>query len=95
MNWKYDSIAQEHQLSYEGGILARIQNNPRRKGGIKVSTMISAIYFSMKKQEKLEKQKKEWVAYHKIFKNKTEASTYITRKKEIVKKFIQVREKEA
>ena len=95
MKWKYESLTQEHQLAYEKSILAKIQLYPTKKGHYKVISMISGIYYGQKIQEKMEKQKKEWVAYRKKFPDKASANEYITRKRDEVLRFIKAREKEA
>ena len=95
MNWIYESLGQEHQLVFQKSILARIVISFTKKGKFVAITMISGIYFSAKTQERLEKEKKEWVAYRKKFKTKSDANEYVKRKKEVVLKFIKSREKEA
>ena len=94
MNWKYDSVVQEHQLVDGKNVLARVQSSPRKRGGFTVTTLIYGIYFGLKKQLLLEKQKKEWVASRKKFKDKETANEYIARRKQGVQKFISAREKE-
>jgi hypothetical protein len=94
MQWKYDSTVQEHQLNYNKTVLARIQTTPLKHGGFKVITLISGIYFGMKRQLALEKQKKQWVAYRKRLLDREQVNLYIGRKKEAVQKFIEAREKE-
>ena len=95
MNWIYDSIVLEHKLVYEKSVLARIQIVANKKGGFKVTTLISAIYFGARTQAQFERQKKEWVAYRKKFKDRSSANAYIGRKKEAVLRFVKAREKEA
>lgn len=94
MHWKYDSLVQEHQLVYNKSVLARIQSAPLKHGGLRVSTLISGIYFGMQKQLRLEKQNKEWVCHRRKFQQKDSANLYIRRKKENVQRFIKAREKE-
>jgi hypothetical protein len=94
MQWRYDSQIQEHQLAYNKTILARIQVTPLKRGGMKVVTMVSGIYFGRKTQEELEHQKKQWIACRKKYKDKDSANQYIARKKEAVLRFILAREKE-
>lgn len=95
MQWKYDTLLQEHQLVSDKSILAKIQMNATKKGRYKVTTVISWIYYGKKLQNTMEKHKNEWVAYRKKFKDKPRANDYIVRKKECVLKFIKQREKEA
>ncbi len=95
MKWKYESLTQEHQLVYEKSVLVKIQLYPTKKGHYKVTTMISGIYYGQRIQKKLEKQKKEWVAYRKKFADKTSANEYINRKRDEVLRFVKAREKEA
>lgn len=75
-------------------VLARICTVGSKKGNVKVITLIEACYFGMATQKKLEKQKKQWVAYRKKFADRDQASSYIERKKQAVSKFIAAREKE-
>ncbi|NUM36888.1 MAG: hypothetical protein HUU50_20275 [Candidatus Brocadiae bacterium] len=95
MNWKYESLTQEHQLIDGKSILVKIQLYPTKKGNYKVISIISGIYYGQKIQKKLETQKKEWVAYRKKFPNKTQANEYINRKREAISRFIKARESEA
>ena len=95
MQWKHEPLVQEHQLLYNQTILARIQLVPVKKGGFKVVTLISGIYFGTRLQQELERQKKQWVAYRKKFADREQANLYIARKKEVVTKFVTAREKEA
>jgi len=94
MRWKYSISVQEHQLVYQESVLARIQMLPKKRGGYKVTTLISGIYFGAKKQKYLEKRNREWVAYRKKFHKKENAERYISRKKAEVLRFIKAREKE-
>lgn len=94
MNWKYETAIQEHQLSYQKSVLARIMVGLMKRGGFKVTTLISAIYYGNHKQRRLEKRNREWVALRKKFKDKESAELYITRKKAEVLRFIAAREKE-
>ena len=94
MQWKYDSMVQEYQLQFNKTLLARIQTTQLKRGGLKVSSMISSLYFSIKTQEKMARQRTQWVAYRKRFANKDDAHKYIARKKEEMLKFILAREKE-
>ncbi len=93
MNWKYSNIHQEHQLLDGGQTLARIQVKQKKKN-FRVITLLSFIYVGTKRQEKLEKQKKEWFTHHKKLKDRKDVTAYIERKKEAVKKYITCREKE-
>ena len=95
INWKYDNVLHEYQLLYQNSVLARIQTTPRKKGGVVVKSLISAIYFGYKRQEYLEKHNNEWVAYRKKFKERDLANAYINRKKDEISRFITIREKEA
>lgn len=95
MIWKYEGLVQEHQLIDGKTIIARIFLNPTRKGKFRVTTLISMIYFGQKKQKYLERHKREWLAYRKKFDTKPNANQYIDRKKEIILRFVKIREKEA
>lgn len=94
MKWKYDANIQEYHLLYGKGILAKIQTNFTKHGRYIVTTLISGIYFSMRKQMKMEKHKNEWVAYRRQCKDKAEVQTYIQRKQDAVLRFLQARDKE-
>ncbi len=94
MNWKYDNIMQESQLLDGGSKLARILIIPRQKGGVIVKSLVSFIYYGTRRQEKMEKQKKEWVARKRKFKERKDAQKYVEIKKEEIQRFILAREKE-
>lgn len=94
MNWKYDNIMQESQLLDGGSKLARILIIPQQKGGVIVKSLVSFIYYGTRRQEKMEKQKKEWVARKRKFKERKDAQKYVEIKKEEIQRFILAREKE-
>ena len=94
MKWKYDSLIKEHKLNYNDSVLSRIQLVRTKKDKYIAITLVSGIYYGIKKQEELEKKNKEWVAYRKKFKDRTMANSYIERKKKAILLFINAREKE-
>ena len=94
MKWKYDPNVQEHHLIDGNAIFAKIQSNFTKQGRYVVTTLISGLYYGAKRQEKMEKQKKEWVAHRRQCKDKAEMQRYIERKQEVVLRFLKARDKE-
>lgn len=94
MNWQYNNRVQEHQLCFQKSVLARIQTSRTPKGRFIVRSLVSGIYYGLRRQEKLEKQNKEWVCCRKKFPDKDRSAAYIKRKKEEILRFIKAREKE-
>lgn len=58
MNWKYESLTQEHQLIDGKSILVKIQLYPTKKGNYKVISIISDLLWAENTKEARNAKKK-------------------------------------
>ena len=96
MEWKYNDMRQVHELKSAGATVARIflSEKPRNRRPYRAKTLVSALYFSQRTMNRLDKRKKEWVTGMKKFLTKDSREEYLRRKKAAVERFITARERE-